>query len=490
MTDSTKRLLFGSVATNKNIKLTVTANIQYTDKPDNLKQSHSLPKSNAKKELINPKGKGTKTKTNDSNDLSGKTPLQTLKKQMVTVGIPGFQKPKPLSKSTNISKVNPGTGSKTKKNSKISNAIYKKINNTINNKLSSSSKKEKEPEVDPDIDPKDTSVIDETILKEISQFDDTFNNFQIKELDEANINELKKITDVNTLLNKTKTIIDELLRYQTVFYEKFKDSFSMKNRIRELLLKYNEKYRSIMKKQHRLQEQEESNDIRTKIVVNINRDESKQIKQMLNVKKVELELYKSMYNLDYSDKDIKKYNLDKERKVKEDHDSYENLCLKLLKGVIAKHGPLNEILTTKNASQSELYHLNNILTKYKLPDSIDSSKINEEENKKGPLENVFTSSPDETDTQLNNYLNVYYSKKKLPKIPFVKTSANNYEYGTQKVMAKIEGDTIRLRFSGGYILLDKFLELNAPLEELKLKSGGKNKNEMNVDKKKTSKKIN
>ena len=104
------------------------------------------------------------------------------------------------------------------------------------------------------------------------------------------------------------------------------------------------------------------------------------------------------------------------------------------------------------------------------------------------MENVVTSSPDETDTKLNNYLNVYYSKKKLPKIPFIKTSANNYEYGTQKVMAKVEGDTIRLRFSGGYILLDKFLELNAALEEIKLKSGGKAKNEINVGKKKMSKK--
>ena len=491
MTDSTKRLLFGSVTTNKNIKLCVTATIQYTDKPDTLKQSHSLPKSNVKKEPTSPKGKGIKPKANDSNDLGAKTPLQNLKKQMVAVGIPGFPKGKPLSKSTNISKVNPGTGSKTKKNSKTLNAIYKKINSSVNNKIGSSSKKEKEPEIESDVDPKDTSVIDEAILKEISQFDDKFNNFQIKELDEANINELKKITEVDTLLNKTKTIIDELLRYQTVFYEKFKDSLSMKNRIRELLIKYNEKYRSILKKQHRLQEQEESNDIRTKIVVNINRDESKQIQQMLPVKKFELQLYKSMYNLEYSEKDIKKYYLERERKVKEDHDTYENLCLKILKGVIAKHGPLTEILTTKNASQSELYHLSNILTKYKLPNNIDNSKINEEkdeENKKESLENVVTSSPDETDTKLNNYLNVYYSKKKLPKIPFIKTSANNYEYGTQKVMAKVEGDTIRLRFSGGYILLDKFLELNAALEEIKLKSGGKAKNEINVGKKKMSKK--
>ena len=36
-------------------------------------------------------------------------------------------------------------------------------------------------------------------------------------------------------------------------------------------------------------------------------------------------------------------------------------------------------------------------------------------------------------------------------------------------MIKIEGDTIRVRYLGGYIILDKFIELNAANEEKKLK---------------------
>ena len=52
---------------------------------------------------------------------------------------------------------------------------------------------------------------------------------------------------------------------------------------------------------------------------------------------------------------------------------------------------------------------------------------------------------------------------------FKKTSTNNYEYGTQKVMVKIEGDTIRIRYVGGYLLIDKFIELNAAAEEKKIK---------------------
>ena len=40
-------------------------------------------------------------------------------------------------------------------------------------------------------------------------------------------------------------------------------------------------------------------------------------------------------------------------------------------------------------------------------------------------------------------------------------------------MVKIEGETIRVRYIGGYVLLDKFIEMNAKIEEMHLnKSSG------------------
>ena len=62
MTDSTKRVLFGSVTTTKAIKLNIVATITYSEKPMNLKQSHSLPKTNVKS-IVSPKGKVLKRKT-------------------------------------------------------------------------------------------------------------------------------------------------------------------------------------------------------------------------------------------------------------------------------------------------------------------------------------------------------------------------------------------------------------------------------------------
>ena len=52
-------------------------------------------------------------------------------------------------------------------------------------------------------------------------------------------------------------------------------------------------------------------------------------------------------------------------------------------------------------------------------------------------------------------------------------------------MIKIEGDTIRVRHIGGYLILDKFIELNAANEEKKLKKiNEKNKNTSIATKKK------
>ena len=61
-------------------------------------------------------------------------------------------------------------------------------------------------------------------------------------------------------------------------------------------------------------------------------------------------------------------------------------------------------------------------------------------------------------------------------------------------MIKIEGDTIRVRHLGSYLIIDKFIELNAAIEEKKLKkleeknnsaNNPQNKKKENIQKKKT-----
>ena len=51
-------------------------------------------------------------------------------------------------------------------------------------------------------------------------------------------------------------------------------------------------------------------------------------------------------------------------------------------------------------------------------------------------------------------------------------------------MIKIEGDTIRVRHIGGYLILDKFIELNAANEEKKLKKINENNKNTSIATKK------
>ncbi len=53
-------------------------------------------------------------------------------------------------------------------------------------------------------------------------------------------------------------------------------------------------------------------------------------------------------------------------------------------------------------------------------------------------------------------------------------------------MVKIEGDTIRIRYVGGYLIIDKFIEMNAANEEKKLKKQSEKNNGLPGNKKKDS----
>ncbi len=100
-------------------------------------------------------------------------------------------------------------------------------------------------------------------------------------------------------------------------------------------------------------------------------------------------------------------------------------------------------------------------------------------------EYVSTNKPDLVDIRLENYLKLFYENRTFPKIVFKKLSSNNYEYGTQKVMVKIESDTIKIRYVGGYLLIDKFIELNSEVEE---KNINDKNNNTNIKKKSSNKK--
>ena len=230
----------------------------------------------------------------------------------------------------------------------------------------------------------------------------------------------------------------------------------------------------------------------------------------------------------------------------------KNVLIKVLQQCIEKHGPINKIYTLTNSTESERINIRKLANKYNLPinteikeeeeiiiqkkedndnsikqeenNNEDNKEINKEHNEDNTINNdtenekeekeeneekeekeenknnifegkitkweyVSTEKPDKIDKKLELYLKYFYSKRSFPIVIFRKTSTNNYEYGKQKIMIKIEGDTIRVRHVGGYLILDKFIELNAANEEKKLKKiNEKNKNTSIATKKNNQKK--
>ena len=74
---------------------------------------------------------------------------------------------------------------------------------------------------------------------------------------------------------------------------------------------------------------------------------------------------------------------------------------------------------------------------------------------------------DPIDKKLAEYINNYPDRQKL-KIMFMREQAGVYEFGSKRVMVKVEKDKIQVRVGGGYLSIDEFLDQHTPLELAKL----------------------
>ena len=438
MSDSTKRVLFGNSNTNINLKINVHATLQFIDKSiDNSKKNENqVQKSINSIEKITSSPKNISSKFNknflkdiNNNNISNSNSNTENKS-------PTFAKIKrPVSSITNHKK-NRNASASPQHRKFLQKSLQKK-----NIKEISADKKnlfiEKEEEDEYTL--KENSFIDNDIDNEEKKNDNDFIEF-IKIFKEKNpLNNLNNISDVNNMLNHTKNIINQLINYQEMYYDRIKKTCDKNKKLKDILMKYNEMYRNIKKKNNALNEKFDNYEMRNYITVNINRNENSNLKEKnIPFKNHEIDLFKELFGYSYDNVNIESKNLElKEKKV-------------------------NEILIKFNLNTPEINKEENSYTKEKI----------EPNEKKNNFENIITNKPDDNDIKLEHYLSYFYSKRNIPKIPFKKTSPNNYEYGTLKVMIKIEGETIRVRYSGKYSLLDNFLETNAQNEIVKKKKIG------------------
>ena len=70
---------------------------------------------------------------------------------------------------------------------------------------------------------------------------------------------------------------------------------------------------------------------------------------------------------------------------------------------------------------------------------------------------------DPVDSTLAEYINTYPDKKKL-KIMFMRESEGVYQFGSRRVMVKVERGKIMIKVGGGYLSIDEFLQQYTPAE--------------------------
>ena len=74
---------------------------------------------------------------------------------------------------------------------------------------------------------------------------------------------------------------------------------------------------------------------------------------------------------------------------------------------------------------------------------------------------------DKVDLKIAEYINNYPDRQKL-KILFMRESEGVYQFGSKRVMVKIDKDKINIRVGGGYLSIDEFLDQYTPTELEKL----------------------
>lgn len=74
---------------------------------------------------------------------------------------------------------------------------------------------------------------------------------------------------------------------------------------------------------------------------------------------------------------------------------------------------------------------------------------------------------DPVDTRLAEYINNYPDRQKL-KIMFMRESSGVYEFGSRRVMVKVDREKINIKVGGGFLSIDEFLDQYTPQELEKL----------------------
>ena len=480
MTDSIKKLLFGSITNSVPLKISIHCTLQY------LGGSNTIDKKDKKDKLTYKPNKTIQTKFINSNKTFN----------VIINSNSGFNnKIEPKNALNNSVNKIPKKGDsfianlKYSKNQKAQRSSSTERQNQKNQSKKIKSKKKigKENEKEKKTEQNENNENNTIEINENNNKNDNIFTKDIVEL-KNNMNEcikntlndnLNEINEKDKILNVINNNLKSLLNFQSEYYHLISNEITLSHKNNELLKENEEKYRNTLESVNKLKEEKNIREIKKDILSNKEKINDFDNNELISLKNKEINIFK----------DLLSKNKEAENEKNNNQDKQFLLLFKALKIINNKY-PINSLLTQSNSTESQRSNLKKIIDKYNKELEIKNSEaetITDNNQSNIKFEYVSSIKPDNIDIKLEQFLKQFYLKHQLPKIIFKKTSRNNYEYGNQKIVIKLEGEAIRVRYSGGYLLIDKFIELNSILEENKKKGQKMNNNVKANNKKKTKK---
>ena len=491
MTDSIKKLLFGSITNSVPLKISIHCTLQY------LGGSNTIDKKDKKDKLTY---KPNKTIQKKEEKIKPFTPTKFINSNktfnVIINSNSGFNnKIEPKNALNNSVNKIPKKGDsfianlKYSKNQKAQRSSSTERQNQKNQSKKIKSKKKigKENEKEKKTEQNENNENNTIEINENNNKNDNIFTKDIVEL-KNNMNEcikntlndnLNEINEKDKILNVINNNLKSLLNFQSEYYHLISNEITLSHKNNELLKENEEKYRNTLESVNKLKEEKNIREIKKDILSNKEKINDFDNNELISLKNKEINIFK----------DLLSKNKEAENEKNNNQDKQFLLLFKALKIINNKY-PINSLLTQSNSTESQRSNLKKIIDKYNKELEIKNSEaetITDNNQSNIKFEYVSSIKPDSIDIKLEQFLKQFYLKHQVPKIIFKKTSRNNYEYGNQKIVIKLEGEAIRVRYSGGYLLIDKFIELNSILEENKKKGQKMNNNVKANNKKKTKK---
>jgi len=367
MTDSIKKLLFGSITNSVPLKISIHCTLQYLggsntidkkDKKDKLtyKPNKTIPKKEEKIKPFTPTKFINSNKTfnviiNSNSGFNNKIePKNALNNSVNKI---------PKKGDSFISNLKSSKNQKAQRSSSTERQNQKNQSKKIKSKKKIGEENEKEVKTE-------QNEINENNSIEINEDNNNNDNIFRKDIIELknNMNEcikntlngnLNEINEKDKMLNIINNNLKSLLNFQSEYYHLINNEITLSHKNNELLKENEEKYRNTIESINKLKEEKNLREIKKDILLNKEKISDFDNNELISLKNKEINIFKDLLS-----KNKEKEN---ENEKNNSQDKKFLLLFKALK-IINNKNPINSLLTQSNSTESQRSNLKKIIDKY------------------------------------------------------------------------------------------------------------------------------